>query len=135
MSNKVFLNPNDFAAPMGAYSHGLKVDLGTAEMFFITGQIAMDGNGQPVAPDDITKQTEFIMENIQKILAEGGASLDDVVKSVVYVTDISKYKEISAVRNKYYAVAKPASTLVEISKTFKQGCDVEIEVVAVKSKI
>lgn len=132
--DKTILNPRDFTSIMGAYSHGLKVNLGTAEMFFVTGQIAMDKDGQAVAPDDITAQTEFIFQNIQKILAEGGASLDDVVKAVVYVTDMSKFKEISAVRNKYFAAAKPVSTLVEINKTVKEGCGVEIEVIALKNK-
>lgn len=120
---------------MGAYSHGLRVRVGDAEMIFVTGQIAMDKDGQAVAPNDIVKQTEFIFENIQKILQAGGASLDDVVKAVIYVTDISKFKDISAVRNKYFANSKPVSTLVEISKTVKEGCDIEIEVIAVKNKI
>ena len=103
-------------------------------MFFVTGQIAMDKEGNAVAPDDIIQQTEFVFQNIQKILQEGGSSLDDVVKAVIYVTDISKFKEISTVRNKYFANAKPVSTLVEISKTVKKGCDIEIEVIAIKKK-
>jgi len=115
---------------MGAYSHGLKVDVGDSEMIFVTGQIAMDKDGNAVAPDDIAKQAEFIFQNIEKILKEGGASIDDVVKAVIYVTDMSDFKEISAVRNKYFAKAKPVSTLVEINK----GCDLEIEVIAIKKK-
>ncbi len=103
-------------------------------MTFVTGQIAMDENGKAVAPGDFTKQTEYVFQNIAKILAEGGASLDDVVKAVIYVTDISMFKEISAVRNKYFATSKPVSTLVEINKTVKEGCDVEIEVIAIKKK-
>lgn len=119
---------------MGSYSHGLKVDIGDSEMFFVTGQIAMDKDGNAVAPNDIVKQTEFVFLNIQEILNEGGSSLDDVVKAVIYVTDISKFKEISTVRNKYFAKSKPVSTLVEINKTVKEGCDIEIEVIAVKKK-
>ena len=119
---------------MGAYSHGLKVDVGDSEMIFVTGQIAMDKDGNAVAPDDIVKQTEFVFQNIQKILQEGGASLDDVVKAIIYVTDISKFKDISAVRNKYFVNSKPVSTLVEISKTVKEGCDIDIEVIAIKKK-
>ena len=69
-----------------------------------------------------------------KILKEAGASLDDIVKAVIYVTDISKFKEVSAIRNKYFAYAQPVSTLVEISKTVKEGCDIEIEVIAIKRK-
>lgn len=118
----------------GAYSPGIKVDIGDSEMIFVTGQIAKDKDGSVVGPGDIVKQTEFVFQSIQKILQEGGASLDDVVKAVIYVTDISKFKEISAVRNKYFAVSRPVSTMVEISKTVKVGCEIEIEVIAVKKK-
>jgi reactive intermediate/imine deaminase len=132
--NKKYLNPEDFTQIMGAYSHGIKVDVGDSEMIFVTGQIAMDEQGNAVAPDDIGKQTEFIFQNIQKILQEGDSSLDDVVKAVIYVTDVSKFKEVSAIRNKYFEKSKPVSTLVEINKTVKEGCDIEIEVIAVKKK-
>ena len=131
---KKYLNPEDFTQIMGAYSHGIKVDVGDSEMIFVTGQIAMDEQGNAVAPDDIEKQTEFIFQNIQRILQEGGSSLDDVVKAVIYVTDISKFKDISAIRNKYLEKSKPVSTLVEINKTVKEGCDIEIEVIAVRKK-
>lgn len=132
--NKQHLNPNDFTEIMGAYSHGLKVDIGDSEMIFITGQIAMDKNGNAIAPNDITAQAEFIFQNIQKILAEGNASIDDVVKAVIYVTNMNDFKAISAVRNKYFEKAKPVSTLVEINKTVKEGCNLEIEVIAIKKK-
>jgi reactive intermediate/imine deaminase len=128
------IQPKDFTPTMGAYSHGLKVDMGNSDIIFVTGQIAMDKNGEPVAPGNIIKQTEFIFENIQKILNEAGSSIDDVVKTVIYVKKISNFKEISAVRNKYFTKAKPVSTLVEISNTVKPNCDVEIEVIAIKQK-
>ncbi len=132
--NKQYLNPPDFTPAMGAYSHGIKVGLGDSEMIFITGQIAMDSSGQAVSPGAFTSQTEFIFQNIEKILKEGGASINDVVKATIFVTDVSKFKEISAVRNKYFETAKPVSTFVEISKTVKEGCEVEIEVIAIKQK-
>jgi 2-iminobutanoate/2-iminopropanoate deaminase len=132
--SKQYLNPKDFTQIMGAYSHGLKVDVGDSEMIFVTGQIAMDKDGNAVAPDNIVKQTEFIFENIKTILQEGGATLDDVVKAVIYVTNITKFKDISAVRNRYFEKSKPVSTLVEIRATVKEGCDIEIEVIAVKKK-
>ncbi len=131
---KTYLNPKNFTPTLGSYSHGVKVDLGESVMIFVTGQIAMDKDGNAVAPQDIIKQTEFIFENILKILKEGGATLDDVVKAVIYITDISRFKDISVVRNKYFASSKPASTLVEISKTVKEGCDVEIEVISLRKK-
>jgi len=134
MNNKKYLNPDNFTSIMGAYSHGLKVDIGDSEMIFVTGQIAMDKDGKAIAPDNIIEQTEFVFQNIQKILQEGDSTLDDVVKAVIYVTDISKFKDISAIRNKYFINSKPVSTLVEISKTVKEGCDIEIEVIAIRKK-
>jgi len=128
------INPKDSAEIMGAYSHGLKVDVGNSEMIFVTGQIAMDKDGNAIAPDDIEKQTEFVFESIQKILNESNSSLDDVVKAVIYVTRMSDFAKISPIRNKYFVISKPVSTLVEISKTVKEGCDIEIDVIAIKKK-
>jgi 2-iminobutanoate/2-iminopropanoate deaminase len=128
------LNSNEFAERMGAYSHGYEVDLGTARMIFTTGQIGLDKNGQVVFPEDVAKQTEFVFESLQKILAEAGASLDDAVKATIYVTDMTDFAEISKVRNKYFAKSEPVSTLVQVQKLVKPGCRVEIEVVAVVTK-
>lgn len=119
---------------MGCYSPGMSVDVGDSTFIFVTGQIARHQDGTPVAPGDFSTQTEFIFQKIQAILAEGGSTMDDVVKAVIYTTDVSKFKEISEVRNKYFAKAKPVSTLVEISNTVRKGCEVEIEVVAIVSR-
>lgn len=127
------LNPKGFTPALGAYSHGTKVNVGTAEFIFVTGQLAMDKDGNAVAPKDITRQTEFIFENIKTILREGGATLDDVVKVVVYLTDINDFKEFSAVRNKYFVNSRPASTLLEASRLVKEGCAVEIDVISVRA--
>lgn len=128
------INPKNSAEIMGAYSHGLRVDVGNSEMIFVTGQIAMDKDGNAVAPDNIEKQTEFVFESIQNILKETNASLDDVVKVVIYVTKMCDFSKISPIRNKYLINSKPVSTLVEINKTVKEGCDIEIDVIAIKKK-
>ena len=65
------------------------------------------------------------------MLEAAGATLDDVVKASFFITDVSKYSEVSAVRNEYFAVARPASLMMEISNTVAKGCDVEIEVMAI----
>jgi len=130
---KQYLNP-PITQIMGSYSLGVKVDVGDAEMIFVTGQMAMDKDGLAVAPGDFAQQAEYIYRNIEKILNEGHASLKDVVKTTTYITDMSKFSEFSAIRDQYLAESKPASTLVEISKLSKEGCDIEIEVVAIKQK-
>jgi reactive intermediate/imine deaminase len=128
---KTKINPANFTKTVGAYSQGLKVDIGDKAMVFVSGQLAMDAEGNPVAPDDIGAQTRYIFENIKKILGEAGAKLEDVVKVQIFVTDVTKFPQVSAVRNEYLGEIKPVSTLLEISRTVKDGCDIEIEVTAI----
>ena len=124
------LNPFGFNA-FGYYSQGVKIDLGTKAMIITAGQIALNDDGKPVAPGDFTAQTRFIFGRIQQVLEAAGAGIDDVVKAQFFITDVSKYSEVSAVRNEYFGTARPASTMVEISNTVAKGCDVEIEVMAI----
>lgn len=130
MKNKI--NSTEFAQRMGSYSHGYVIDLGKSKMIFTTGQIAMDKDGNVIAPYDAEKQAEFIYQSLEKILNESDSSLDDVVKTTVYLTNMGDFAKISPIRNRYLKNSEPASTLVEVSKLVKEGCVVEIEVIAVK---
>ncbi len=125
------INPANFTKTVGAYSQGLKIDLGPQFMVLVSGQLAMDADGTPVAPEDVGAQTRYIFENIKTILGEAGARLEDVVKVQIFLTDITQFPKVSAVRNEYLAEIKPVSTLVEISRTVREGCHVEIEVMAI----
>lgn len=130
---KESLMPEGGAEIMGAYSHGLKVDLGNSEMIFVTGQIAQDSKGNVVC-EDIEGQTEYVFNCIEKILNKANASLDDVVKTQIFLTDINDFAKVSPIRNKYFAKSNPVSTMVEVSSLVKKGCKIEIEVIAVVSK-
>lgn len=131
---KTKINSTEFAQRLGAYSHGYKVEIGDTVMIFSTGQIALDRDGNVLFPDDPAKQAGFVYESLAKILRQAGASLDDVVKTTVFVTDMADFAKISAVRNKYFKNSEPVSTLVEVNKLVKPGCRVEIEVIAVRQK-
>lgn len=131
---KTRVNPANFTKTVGAYSQGLKVEVGDKVLVFVSGQLAMDADGNPVAPDDVSAQTRYIFENIKKILGEAGAALEDVVKVQIFVTDITKFPQVSAVRNEYLGDIRPVSTLLEISRTVKDGCDIEIEITAITEK-
>ena len=131
--NKERLSPKEGAEIMGAYSHGIKIDIGDKEMIFVTGQIAQDANGNVVC-EDTEGQTEYVFNCIQKILNEANSSLDDVVKTQIFLTDINDFSKVSPIRNKYFANSKPVSTLVEVSSLVKKGCKIEIEVIAIKDK-
>jgi len=130
---KESIMPKDGAEIMGAYSHGIKVDIGNKKMIFVTGQIAQDKDGNVVC-EDIEGQTEYVFECIQKILKEGNSSLDDVVKTQIFLTDINDFSKVSPIRNKYFKNSKPVSTLVEVSSLVKKGCKIEIEVIAISEK-
>lgn len=124
------INPQSIKT-FGAYSQGIKIDLGSKTMILVAGQIAVDSDGNPVAPNDIVQQARYVFENIKTVLKEAGATIDDVVKAQIFLTDVTKFREVSAVRNEYFAKAQPVSTLVEISRTVIDGCDMEIEVMAI----
>lgn len=131
---KTKINSKDAAKKIGSYSHGYCVEIGDAKMIFTTGQIALDKNGNVVAPDDIERQAEFVFQSLQNMLKETEASLDDVVKVTIYLTNINDFPKISPIRNKYFQNSEPVSTLVEVNKLVKDGCKIEIEIIAVIEK-
>lgn len=131
---KTKINSTELSQRLGAYSHGYKVEMGDSILIFTTGQIAMDKEGNTVYPDDPGKQAEFIYQSLEKILNLAGASLDDVVKTTIFLTDMKDFAAVSKVRNQFFKNAEPVSTLVEVNKLVKDGCRVEIEVIAIKEK-
>ncbi|MBP5490675.1 MAG: RidA family protein [Lachnospiraceae bacterium] len=126
------INPLSMKQPSKAYSNGILVDLGTAKMLFVTGQLAQDNTGAVVFPEDYEGQTRFIFGHIGEILSDSGMTFDDVVKAQIFVKDIRKASSVSAVRDEFFSVSKPASTMVQVGGFVKDGCCVEIEVIAVK---
>jgi enamine deaminase RidA (YjgF/YER057c/UK114 family) len=121
------------SSPRGAYSPAVKVDLGSATMLFVTGQLALDQEGRAVAPFDAAIQTEYIFGLMHKILDEAGMTLADVVRAQTYLTDMGDYEKFSAVRNRYFGGIRPASTLLEVKGLAHRGCCVEIEITAIKA--
>ena len=126
------LQPTGSPVPMGAYSHGIKVPLPGAELLFVTGQIALDTEGNVVAPNDAARQAEVVFASVNSILQAGGMSMDNVVKAQIFLTNIDDFAAVSAVRNRYFTVSRPVSTLVEVARLVREGCCVEVEVIAIK---
>ena len=126
------LQPKGSPMPMGAYSHGVLVPLPGADILFVTGQMALDSQGNVVAANDPKKQAEVVFENIGKVLAEASLDFSNVVKAQVFLTNINDVSAVSEIRNRYFAESKPAGTWLEVSKLVRDGCCVEVEVVAVR---
>jgi enamine deaminase RidA (YjgF/YER057c/UK114 family) len=125
---KTIDNPTTVPAPAGPYSHVVRLDLGGGGAL-LSGQVALDGDGELVGPDDMTVQSRFVMEQLAKILAAHGAGFDDVVQIRTFVTDMDRLAEYAAVRREYITGEPPASTTVEVSRLFRPGALLEIELV------
>jgi reactive intermediate/imine deaminase len=111
------------------YSQGIQI----GNSVYVSGQVALDAEGNVVGKGDMKAQTRQALENVKTVLEASGASMEDVVKVTVYVTDISLLAETHDVRSQFFPDPPPASTGVEISALAFPDLLVEIEAVAVKS--
>jgi 2-iminobutanoate/2-iminopropanoate deaminase len=99
-------------------------------LVFISGQLARDRDGDIVGPRDMRAQIKQVGENLRKALAAAGATLDDLVKTTTFVTDIDEFFKHVNVRHDYLGVALPASTTVEVRRLSHPDLMVEIEAIA-----
>lgn len=97
----------------------------------VAGTTATDQHGQVVGKDDPMKQTKFIIEKIKTYLAQAGASLDDVVRTRMYVTNIDHWQAIGRVHGEFFKDIKPVATMVEVQKLIDPQLLVEIEMTAI----
>jgi 2-iminobutanoate/2-iminopropanoate deaminase len=97
---------------------------------YVSGIVAVDGEGRLVGGDDVVAQTRQVFANMERVLAAAGASASDVVKVTVYLLDVDDRPKINPVRQEFFGAARPASTLVEVSRLAVPGALVEIEAVA-----
>jgi len=97
----------------------------------VAGTTAVDENGNIVGINDPYTQTKFIIQKAEKVLKELGCNLENVIRTRMYVTDISKWKEIGRAHGEFFGEIKPATTMVEVSKLISSEIVVEIEFSAV----
>jgi reactive intermediate/imine deaminase len=101
------------------------------ELLFVSGIVAVDGQGRLVGGDDVVAQTRQVFENMRSVLAAAGCGFEDVVKVTVFLTDIDERPLINPVRQEVFGATRPASTLVEGPRLAVPGARVEVEAVAV----
>jgi reactive intermediate/imine deaminase len=125
-----FLSPDTLPRPFG-YSH--VVDVPASRIVFLSGQVPLDAAGNLVGEGDFAAQVRQVFENLTAALAAADASWNDVVKIDYFVRDIREVAALRAIRDEYVNTEQPpASTLVEVSRLFRDDVLVEIEAVAVK---
>ncbi|MBK8520422.1 MAG: RidA family protein [Chitinophagaceae bacterium] len=108
------------------YSRAVRV----GNIIEVAGTTAMDGD-LLVGRGDLYAQTVFIFKKIEKALLEAGAGLENVVRTRMYITDISKWEEAGKAHGEFFKKIKPVATLVEVSNLINADLLIEIEVTAV----
>lgn len=114
------------AEPVSHFTDAVQAD----DLLFVSGVVPVDGDGALVGEGDVVEQAHQVFRNMGAILAAAGCSFDDVVKVVLYLTDIDDRPLINPVRQQVFGETRPASTLVEVSALVIPGAKLEIECVA-----
>ncbi len=127
------IKPDDLEIK-GVYTPAKRIDCGDYYMIYVSGiQAPMDEN-ERVVTDDIGEQTKLVFEDINNILRKAGASLDNVIKAVIYLTDMNDFEVVSPIRAEYFKNSMPTSTMVEVNRLTRDGAKIEIEVTALLEK-
>jgi enamine deaminase RidA (YjgF/YER057c/UK114 family) len=109
------------------YSRAVKVG-NTIE---VTGTVAVDENSQLVGANDAYAQTRFIIEKISGVLQRAGASLEDVVRTRMFVTDISRWEEYGKAHGEFFSSIKPCTSMIEVKGLIDPEYLIEIEATAI----
>lgn len=129
-----FLNPAAVGKPFG-YSHAVIVDIGKNNMVIMSGQVGLDKDGKLAGNGDLTSQTEQIFANIKNIVEAAGGSMNDLVELNYYLMDASQVQLVRGIRDKFVNTKQPpASTLVQVSKLFRDDILIEIKATAIIKK-
>lgn len=108
------------------YSRGVRV----GNNIEIAGTTAMDGDVL-IGRNDPYQQTKFILEKVEKTLKDLGASMEDVVRTRMYVTNIDEWEFIGKAHGEFFRTIKPVATMVEVNRLIHPDLKVEIEVSAI----
>jgi 2-iminobutanoate/2-iminopropanoate deaminase len=137
MSSKEIVKTNKAPDAIGPYSQAVKIN----KMVFLSGQIAIDPNNQQFIDGDIETQTKRVLDNLKAVVEASGSSLENVVKTTIYLTNIDDFSKVNEIYASYFSSGKPARSTVcvvalpknakieidaiaEMRKQFKQSNDV-----------
>lgn len=99
----------------------------------VSGTVASDEKGNVVGGNDAYAQTIFILQKIEKALAQAGASLTDVVRTRMFVTDIARFDEYAKAHGEVFSSIKPATSMLEVKALVAPEYLIEIEATAILS--
>ena len=109
------------------YSRAVKV----GNIIEVTGTVAVNEHNELVGGEDAYLQTRFILQKIEEVLHRAGATLKHVVRTRIYVTDISRWEEYGKAHGEFFGDIRPCTTMVEVSRLIGPEYLVEIEATAI----
>ena len=124
---KKFINTNKSPAPIGPYNQAIL----KGNTLFISGQIALDPESMKLNNGSINNETHQVMMNLKNILEEANMSFNDVVKSSIFLSDMSLFKDVNEIYGSYLTIGnEPARETIAV-KTLPMNVNVEISMIAV----
>jgi len=126
MSDRIRVSSNSPYEPLIGFSRAVRA----GDTVYVSGTVAWGPDGKLVGPGDVYTQAKQAIANIEAALRQAGATLQDVVRTRVYLTDISRWEEAARAHREAFAEVRPASSLLEVSRLASPEMLVEIEAVA-----
>ena len=124
---KKIINTNNAPAPIGPYNQAIKID----NMLFISGQVAINPKNNELIQSSISDETDQVMKNLSAILKEANMDFRNVVKTTIFLSDMSYFNEVNNIYGSYLKKGQePARETVAV-KTLPKKVNVEISMIAV----
>ncbi len=124
MNNKIIYS-DKAPKPIGPYSQAVIID----KFIFLSGQIGISVETGNLVAGGVVEETKQIFKHFKAVLAAANASVDDIIKTTVYMTDLSKFSEMNNIYNEQFTKDYPARATVQVSALPRGAC-VEIEAIA-----
>jgi enamine deaminase RidA (YjgF/YER057c/UK114 family) len=127
MSKRINISSGAKWEELVGYSRAVRVG-NTIE---VTGTVAVDGTGNVVGKGNAYEQTKFVLQKIEQVLKQAGASMNDVVRTRMFVTDIRRWEEYGKAHREFFGTIKPCTSMIEIAKLIDTNYLIEIEATAI----
>jgi len=111
------------------YSRAVKI----GNIIEVTGTVSVDDNNELIGEDNAYAQTKFIISKIEKVLQRAGAELKDVVRTRMFVTDISRWEEYGKAHGEFFKDIRPCTSMIEVKGLIAPEYLIEIEATAILS--
>ena len=123
--DKKIITTSEAPAAIGPYSQAIRI----GEFLYTSGQISLDPKSMELITGNIEVETERVLKNIEAILNADGLNLNNIIKTTVYLTDLSEFGRMNQVYEKFFVETKPARACVQVA-ALPKGAKVEIDAIA-----